>query len=62
MAKSTGNDANSSSRLCFTFVKVTAPTTPRTPLPTKFAVAEKHMADFLRCEDYTEHRETQNIM
>jgi hypothetical protein len=39
--------------LCFTFVKVMAPTVPRTPLPTKFAVAEKHTGGFFRCEDYT---------
>src|SRR5580692_7844061 len=46
MAKSVGSDAKSNSRLCFTFVKVTTPTAPRTPLPTKFAVAEKHTAIF----------------
>ena|ERR1700722_732998 len=42
MAKSVGSAAKSSSRRCFTFVNVTTPTAPRTPLPTKFAVAEKH--------------------
>ena len=41
--KSMGSDANNSSRLCFTFVKVTTPSVPRIPLPTKFAVAEKHI-------------------
>src|SRR5208282_2750539 len=61
MAKSVGSAAKSNSRLCFTLVKVTTPTAPRTPLPTKFAVAEKHIARFLRCEDYTYHRGTQNI-
>src|ERR1700758_1291487 len=61
MANSTGSDAKRSSRLCFTFVKVTTPTAPRTPLPTKFAVAEKHTARFLRCENYTYHRGTQKV-
>jgi hypothetical protein len=42
-----GNAAKSSSRLCFTFVNVTTPTAPRIPLPTKFAVAEKHTVRFL---------------
>src|SRR5580692_1653048 len=42
MAKRIGSAAKSSSRRCFTFVNVTTPTAPRTPLPTKFAVAEKH--------------------
>src|SRR5579872_2145237 len=46
-----GRAAKSNSRLCFTLVRVTAPTTPRTPLPTKLAVAEKHMGCDLRCED-----------
>ncbi len=41
-ANNVGSDANSSSRLCFTFVRVTTPIAPSTPLPTKFAVAEKH--------------------
>ena len=57
----TGNAAKSSSRLCFTFVNVTTPTAARTPLPTKFAVAEKHMARFLRCEHYICDRGTQKI-
>src|ERR1700683_98226 len=48
MAKSAGSDAKSSSRRCFTLVRVTTPMAPRAPLPTKFAVAEKHMAHFLR--------------
>src|SRR5271154_7142394 len=48
-----GSAAKSSSRRCFTFDKVTTPTAPRTPLPTKFAVAEKHMAHLLPCEDCT---------
>src|SRR5208282_1446479 len=61
MAKSVGNVAKSSSRLCFTFVSVTTPTAPRTPLPTKFAVAEKHTARLLRCEDCACHCRTQNI-
>src|ERR1700683_211295 len=55
MAKSRGSAAKSSSRRCLTRVRVTAPTAPRTPLPTKFAVAEKHTwtspgDDFLRGE------------
>src|SRR5262245_23253090 len=45
MANKMGSAANSSSRRCFTFFKVATPPAPRTPLPTKFAVAEKHMAD-----------------
>jgi hypothetical protein len=61
MAKSVGSAAKSSSRLCFTFVSVTTPMAPRTPLPTKFAVAEKHTMSFLRCEDYTDCRGRQNI-
>jgi hypothetical protein len=36
--------AKSSLRRCFILVKVTTPTAPRSPLPTKFAVAEKHIA------------------
>src|SRR5579863_7185245 len=44
MANSIGRDANSSSRRCRTFVSVSTPTVPRTPLPTKLAVAEKHMS------------------
>src|SRR5580698_10424276 len=47
MANNTGRDAKSSSRRCFTLVKVTTPMAPRTPLPTKFAVAEKHIAGLL---------------
>src|SRR5580698_4339554 len=43
MAKSVGSEAKSSSRRCFTRVKVTTPIVPKTPLPTKFAAAEKHM-------------------
>jgi hypothetical protein len=42
-----GSAAKSNSRLCFTFFKVTTPTPPRTVLPTKFAVAEKHMPHLL---------------
>src|SRR5665213_1526858 len=42
MAKSVGSAAKRTSRLCLTFVKVTTPIAPRTPLPTKFAAAEKH--------------------
>jgi hypothetical protein len=47
-----GSAANSNSRLCFTFVSVTTPMAPSTPLPTKFAVAEKHKPVFSACEDY----------
>src|SRR5580704_4313078 len=54
MAKRMGKVANSSSRLCFTFVRVTTPTTPSTALPTKFAVAEKHTGGRLRSQDYTD--------
>src|SRR5579863_1522626 len=50
MANSAGSAAKSSSRRCFTLVKVTTPTAPRTPLPTKFAVAEKHIPGLLLCE------------
>src|ERR1700685_290930 len=46
MAKSRGSAAKSSSRRCLTRVRVTAPTAPRTPLPTKLAVAEKHTCGF----------------
>src|SRR5580692_7754317 len=53
MANNTGREAKRISRRCLTRVKVTTPTAPRTPLPTKFAVAEKHMERFLSCEDYT---------
>ena len=42
MANNVGREANSISRLCFTLVKVMTPMAPRTPLPTKFAAAEKH--------------------
>src|SRR5580700_9280084 len=56
MANSTGKEAKRISRRCLTRVKVTTPTAPRTPLPTKFAVAEKHMGRFLSCEDYTGRR------
>src|SRR5580700_10929588 len=52
MANSSGSDAKSNSRRCFTLVSVTTPTVPSTPLPTKFAVAEKHMDSFLPCEPY----------
>src|SRR5580698_3352747 len=47
MANNAGREAKRISRRCLTLVKVTTPTVPRTPLPTKFAVAEKHMAGFL---------------
>src|SRR5579863_10090338 len=60
-ANSVGSDAKINSRLCFTFVNVTTPTVPRTPLPTKFAVAEKHMARPLPCEDYTAFLRAQYI-
>src|SRR5208283_481538 len=40
MANSVGSVAKSSLRLCFTLVNVTTPRAPRTPLPTKLAVAE----------------------
>src|SRR5271166_2332284 len=62
MANSVGSAAKSSSRLCFTLVNVTTPTAPRTPLPTKFAVAEKHMACRLPCENYTYYLLGQNIL
>jgi hypothetical protein len=52
-ANSVGSDAKSNSRRCFTFVNVTTPMVPSTPLPTKFAVAEKHMARPLPFEDYS---------
>jgi hypothetical protein len=42
MPNSVGNAAKSSSRLCFTFVKVATPIAANAPLPTKLAVAEKH--------------------
>src|SRR5580693_1276263 len=45
MANSKGSDAKSNSRRCFTLVNVTTPTAPNAVLPTKFAVAEKHMVD-----------------
>src|SRR5580692_4260086 len=50
MANRIGSAAKSSSRRCLTFVNVTTPTAPRAVLPTKFAVAEKHMARYLVCE------------
>src|ERR1700685_4189676 len=43
MANRMGRAAKRISRRCFTRVNVTTPTAPRTPLPTKFAVAEKHI-------------------
>src|SRR5580658_8477596 len=43
MANSRGSEAKSRSRRCFTLVSVTTPAEARTPLPTKFAVAEKHI-------------------
>src|ERR1700721_2896778 len=46
MANSSGSDANSSSRRCLTLVNVTTPTAPNAVLPTKFAVAEKHIDGF----------------
>src|ERR1700674_3273539 len=61
MAKSIGSAAKSSSRRCFTFVNVTTPTAPRTPLPTKFAVAEKHKGCLLRWKHYICWRRRQNI-
>src|ERR1700723_188665 len=61
MAKSVGSAAKSSSRRCFTFVNVTTPTAPRTPLPTKFAVAEKHKGGLLRWKHYICWRRRQNI-
>src|ERR1700722_5665871 len=42
MAKSAGSEAKSSSRLCFTLVRVRTPRVPKTQLPVKFAAAEKH--------------------
>jgi hypothetical protein len=47
LAKSVGSEAKRSSRRCLTLVRVTTPTAARTPLPTKFAVAEKHIGDDL---------------
>src|SRR5271166_3504598 len=61
MANSVGSVAKSSLRLCFTLVNVTTPRAPRTPLPTKLAVAEKHTAQPLPWEHYTYHRGTQSI-
>jgi hypothetical protein len=40
---------------------VTTPTPARNPLPTKFAVAEKHTVSFLRWEDYIYRGGRQNI-
>src|SRR5271154_1735695 len=56
MANKTGREAKRISRRCLTRVRVTTPTAPRTPLPTKFAVAEKHIDRFLSCEEYTGRR------
>jgi hypothetical protein len=42
IANNVGSEAKSSSRRCLTFVRVTAPIVPRTPLTTKLAAAEKH--------------------
>jgi hypothetical protein len=42
-----GSEAKRSSRRCLTLVKVTTPTAAKTPLPTKFAVAEKHIREDL---------------
>src|SRR5262249_30022454 len=55
MANSVGSAAKSSSRRCFTLVRVATPPAPRTPLPTKFAVAEKHMAGLLPCKHTITH-------
>jgi hypothetical protein len=52
MAKSVGSAANNSSRRCFTWVKVMTPRVPRTPLPTKFAAAEKHTIYCLRARTF----------
>jgi hypothetical protein len=46
--KSVGKDAKSNSRLCLTFVSVKTPIAPNTPLPTKFATAEKHTPRHLK--------------
>src|ERR1700691_436403 len=46
IANNKGSEAKSNSRRCFTFVNVTTPTAPNAVLPTKFAVAEKHMDGF----------------
>src|ERR1700721_1712388 len=61
MANSVGSAAKRISRLCFTFVNVTIPMAPRAPLPTKFAVAEKHTARAPPDEDYSYHRKTLSI-
>src|SRR5580700_8470876 len=37
------------------------PMAPSAPLPTKLAIAEKHMAHALLCEDYAYHRKTLSI-
>src|ERR1700733_15609827 len=60
MANSVGSAANSTSRRCFTLVKVTTPIPAKAELPTKFAVAEKHMLG-LPCENYTHRRRNQAI-
>ncbi|MGA7686022.1 MAG: hypothetical protein WCA58_13495 [Terriglobales bacterium] len=49
-----------------TFAKVATPATAKTPLPTKFAVAEKHTVRFSVArvkdyEDYTDRQRTQSI-
>src|ERR1700728_795123 len=56
-----GNVAKSTSRRCFTLVKVTTPTAPSTPLPTKFAVAEKHIGGCSVARLHTCHRRTQTF-
>src|ERR1700735_2250856 len=61
MAKRMGSEAKSSSRRCFTLVKVTTPIPNKAVLPTKFAVAEKHMAGFLPWEDCIHHGRRQKI-
>src|ERR1700733_2945875 len=60
MANSVGSAANSTSRRCFTLVKVTTPIPAKAVLPTKFAVAEKHMLG-LPCENYAHLRTNQAI-
>src|ERR1700723_4507511 len=61
MANRVGSDAKSNSRLCFTIVKVTTPIAPRTVLPTKFAVAEKHMGGVLPCKNYSHLPRNANV-
>src|ERR1700733_15316530 len=60
MANSVGSAANSTSRRCFPLVKVTTPIPAKAVLPTKFAVAEKHMLG-LPCENYAHLRTNQAI-